>query len=78
MPFGLDLTLVAWATMFVDGDTVTLTGTARDAAGTVGFILTVSDEGEPGKGADTIRLQVPERSSYDRSGTLGGGDIKLH
>jgi hypothetical protein len=37
----------------------------------------VTDAGEPGKGADTIRLRVPERG-YDRSGTLGGGNIHLH
>ena len=78
VPGGLALTLLAWTTMFVDGNTVTLTGTARDATGTVAFILTVADEGEPGKGADTIRLQVPDRGPYDRSGTLGGGDIQLH
>jgi subtilisin family serine protease len=77
VPGGLELTLVAWTTMLVDGDTVTLTGTGRDAAGNVAFILTVTDAGEPGKGADTIRLQVPE-NGYDRSGTLGGGDIQLH
>ncbi|HTK45660.1 MAG TPA: S8 family serine peptidase, partial [Patescibacteria group bacterium] len=77
VPGGLDLTLVAWTTMLVDGDTVTLTGTARNAAGDVAFILTVTDGGEPGKGVDTIRLQVPDQG-YDRSGTLGGGDIQLH
>jgi len=77
-PGGLDLTLVAWATMLVDDETVTLTGTARDATGTtVSIVLTATDAGEPGKGIDTIRLQVPARS-YDRSGTLGGGDIQLH
>jgi hypothetical protein len=56
---------------------VTLTGTGNDAAGNVAFVLTVTDAGEPGKGVDTIRLQVPARS-YDRSGTVGGGDIQLH
>jgi hypothetical protein len=76
-PGGLDLTLVAWTTMLVDGDTVRLTGTARDTGGNVAFILTVTDAGEPGKGVDTIQLEVPDRS-YNRSGTLGGGDIQLH
>ena len=63
--------------MLVNGDTVTLTGTARSAAGNAAFILTVTDGGEPGKGVDTIRLQVPDQG-YERSGTLGGGDIQLH
>jgi hypothetical protein len=75
---GLDLTLVAWTAMLVDGQTVTLTGTARDSAGASHtFVLTTTDITEPGKGADTIRLQVADRS-YDRSGTLGGGDVQLH
>ena len=75
---GLDLTLVAWSTMLITGDDVTLGGTARDAGGsTVSFVLTVRDAAEPGKGHDTIRLQVPQRQ-YDRSGTLGGGNIQIH
>jgi hypothetical protein len=77
VPGGLELSLIAWTTMLVDGGTVTLTGTGNDAAGNVAFVLTVTDAGEPGKGVDTIRLQVPARS-YDRSGTVGGGDIQLH
>jgi len=77
-PLGLDLSLVAWTAMLVDGETVTLTGTARDAAGaSVSFVLTATDAGESGAGADTIRLQVPSRG-YDRSGTLGGGNVQLH
>ena len=78
---GLDLTLVSWTTMVVDANagTVTLSGSARDADGAlVTFFLTASDLGEPGKGRDTIRMQVPERDGYDRGGTLGGGNIQLH
>ena len=75
---GLDITLVAWTAILVNGQTVTLTGTARDSVGTVNFVLTTTDAGEPGKGVDTIRLQVPDRGGYDRSGTLGGGNVKLH
>jgi subtilisin family serine protease len=77
-PAGLDITLVAWTAMVIDGDTVTLTGTARDAAGsTVSLVLTATDVAEPGTGADTIRLQVPARG-YDRSGSLGGGNVQIH
>ena len=41
-----------------------------------GFTCTVDviDHGEPGS-SDTFRLRV---SSYDRGGTLGGGNIKIH
>jgi subtilisin family serine protease len=75
---GLDLTLVAWTTMVVNGNTVTLSGTANDAAGiAVAFFLTVKDVDEPGRGRDTIRLQLPDRG-YDRGGTLGGGNVQLH
>jgi hypothetical protein len=75
---GLDLTLLAYSVMLVNGDDVALGGTASDADGSsVNFILTARDGGEPGKGQDTLRLQVPERG-YDRSGPLGGGNIQLH
>ena len=73
----LDLALVAYSSMVVSGDAVTLIGTARDAAGaSLSFVLSVRDAGEPGRN-DTIRMQVPARG-YDRSGTLGGGNIQVH
>ncbi|MEX0710454.1 MAG: S8 family serine peptidase [Chloroflexota bacterium] len=78
---GLELTLISWAMMVIDstGESVTLSGSARDADGiAVTFFLTASDLGEPGKGNDTLRLQVPERDNYDRAGTLGGGNIQIH
>jgi hypothetical protein len=76
--FPLDLTLVGYTAMLINGDEVSLSGSASDANGTtVTFFLTATDNGEPGKGSDTIRLQVPEHG-YDRSGTLGGGNIQLH
>lgn len=75
---GLDLTLVAYSMMVVSDDEVTLSGSARDAAGSsVSFFLTARDAGEPGKGSDRLRLRVPDRG-YDRAGTLGGGNIQLH
>jgi subtilisin family serine protease len=78
IPAGLDITLVAWTAMLIDGDTLTLTGTARDAAGsTVSVILTATDAGDPGNDADTLRLQVPDRG-YDRPGTVGGGNVQIH
>jgi hypothetical protein len=75
---GIDLTLVAYTTMAVSGDQVTLTGTARHASGTTeSFELTARDAGEPGKGRDTISLRLLQ-SGYSRSGTLGGGNVQLH
>ena len=75
---GLDLTLTAYTTMLITDNEVNLSGMATDADGQpVSFFLTAVDDGEPGKDNDTIRLRVPERG-YDRSGTLGGGNIQLH
>lgn len=65
-------------TVVINGNEVTFSGTADDAAGeAVMFFLTATDKGEPGRGTDSIRLEVPERG-YNRSGTLGGGNVQLH
>jgi hypothetical protein len=75
---GLDLTLVSYTGMLVNGDEVTLTGMARLADGTsVSFALTARDLGEPGRGHDMLRMRIFE-PGYHRSGTLGGGNIQLH
>ena len=74
---GVDLTLVAYTALVVDGDQATLTGSARRPDGrTESFDLTVRDRGEPGS-TDTIRLRLLQ-SGYERSGTLGGGNIQIH
>ncbi|HUQ78598.1 MAG TPA: S8 family serine peptidase [Patescibacteria group bacterium] len=76
---GLDLRLDAWTSLVVDRDTraATATGRARTATGsTVSFELTVRDAGEPGRDRDTIRLRLLD-GSYDRSGTLGGGNLQV-
>jgi subtilisin family serine protease len=75
---GIDLTLVAYSMMVINDDEVSLSGSARDSMGaTVTFFLSASDLGDPGKGQDTIRLHLAERG-YERSGTLGGGNIQFH
>lgn len=75
---GIDLELIRWTSMAVSGQTVTLTGQARTSSGsTVGFRLTLTDAGEPGRGADTVQMQILG-SSYDHTGVLGGGNIQLH
>jgi len=74
---GLDLRLASWRLLFVSGDGATLLGSAVDAAGTSHDIeVTVHDAGEPGKDHDTIRLRFLD-GSYDRSGTLGGGNLQV-
>ena len=75
---GVDLRLVAYRSLTLSGSEATLTGTGRLADGrTVSFAITTSDRGEPGKGADTVRLRILE-TGYDRAGTLGGGNVQLH
>jgi hypothetical protein len=74
---GLDLTLVAYTVMLVADNEVRLSGSARNADGSpLNFVLTAIDNGEPGKGSDTLQLQLD--NGYSRSGTLGGGNIQLH
>ncbi|HET7686762.1 MAG TPA: S8 family serine peptidase [Candidatus Limnocylindria bacterium] len=75
---GVDLTLVAYRSLTVSGTDATLSGTGRLADGrSVSFVLTAGDRGEPGRGTDTLRLQILE-TGYDRAGTLGGGNVQLH
>lgn len=75
---GVDLTLVAYTALVVDGDTATLTGTVRDRSGTDhGFVLTARDVAEPGRGLDRVDLRLLD-GSYATGGTLGGGNIQLH
>lgn len=40
------------------------------------FSVTVSDNGEPGKGSDTFSIELS--NGYRRSGVLAGGNIQLH
>lgn len=74
----VDVELVGYTALAVNGDEATLTGTARHADGrTSSFALTARDRGEPGKGNDTLRFRLLD-SGYDRAGTLGGGNLQLH
>ena len=85
---GIDLEVVAWTSLVVDraSATATATGRARSGSGaTLTFELTVRDVAEPGRGADTVRLRLfaetlagtPGSVVYDRSGTLGGGNLQV-
>jgi subtilisin family serine protease len=77
LPNGIDVALVAYSAVVVDGDTASLSGSARHADGrTESFALMARDVGEPGKGRDTVRLRLA--AGYDRAATLGGGNVQLH
>ena len=39
--------------------------------------MTATDNGEPGKGRDTFSISI-DCNGYTASGTLAGGNIKLH
>lgn len=74
---GLELRLESWTTLAVAGDGAVLQGRAQTATGaSVEIEVFIRDLGEPGKGADTIRLRLMD-GSYDRSGTLGGGNLQV-
>jgi subtilisin family serine protease len=74
---GVELTLLSYRTFSASGSDATLSGSGRLADGrTVSFVLSASDKGEPGKGIDAVRLRIVE-TGYDRSATLGGGNIQL-
>jgi hypothetical protein len=75
---GVEMTLIAYRTMSVTASRATLSGTGRLGDGrTVSFVLSANDAGEPGRGADSVRLRILE-TGYDRAGTLAGGNIQLH
>lgn len=64
-----------------DGDVNTSTRTFTGEAtinGQAGFTftVTVTDNGEPGRGADTFRIEIS--NGYSGSGVLAGGNIQLH
>ncbi len=64
-----------------DGDVKTSTRTFSGQATINGesgftFTVTVTDNGEPGRGADTFSIEIS--NGYTASGVLAGGNIQLH
>jgi len=64
-----------------DGDVNTSTRTFTGEATINGqsgftFTVTVTDNGEPGRGADTFSIEI--LNGYSASGVLAGGNIQLH
>jgi hypothetical protein len=47
-----------------------------NGSGAFGFEVTVCDNGEPGKDADTFSITMSD--GYSNAGTLGGGNVQLH
>lgn len=75
---GVDLTLVGYTALVVDGEVATLTGTVRDGTGAEhAFVLTARDAGEPGRGADRVELRLLD-AGYAAGGTLRGGNVQVH
>lgn len=64
------------AYVIVDADTRRIEGTAEiDGVGGFTFVVIVSDLGEPGR-SDTFSVTLS--SGYSASGTLAGGNVKIH
>ncbi|TLY13729.1 MAG: hypothetical protein E6K84_03620 [Thaumarchaeota archaeon] len=60
------------------GSTRTFGGPAEvNGATGCNFSVTATDNGEPGKGRDTFSISI-DCNGYTASGTLAGGNIKLH
>jgi hypothetical protein len=61
----------------VNGNCAQVLGTATvNGAGPFGFDVSVCDNDEPGKGADTFRIDMSD--GYTATGTLGGGNAQIH
>jgi len=56
------------------GCLTTMTGSAHTNYGPVSFMVSMQDNGAPGKGLDTFEITINDLG-YIRSGTLGGGEI---
>lgn len=73
----LNLHSIAYSALTINGNTATITGTATvNGSGSFDFTVTVQDNGKPGKGNDTFGIVVS--NGYSNSGTLTGGNIKIH
>jgi hypothetical protein len=65
--------------VYVQGDTPTsrhLEGSADVDGVPVTYLLDLADNGEPGRGVDTLRISLS--NGYAAEGTLAGGNLQLH
>jgi hypothetical protein len=72
---GLRLRSTAITSVASAACTSTFTGVGESNFGPVDFVVTASDNGEPGS-VDTFAIEVS--LGYAAAGVLGGGDIKAH
>ena len=63
-------------TFTISGNTATFTGTCTNNNLPCTFQVTIQDNGNPGKGKDTF--QISGMGVTPNSGTLSGGNIKIH
>lgn len=63
--------------VIVNGNCARILGTATvNGVGPFGFDVTVCDNNEPGKDADTFTIIMSD--AYTAGGTLGGGNVQIH
>lgn len=62
--------------LIIDGNKAVLSGTTIIDKISMGYNITVVDNGEPGKGKDLFTIEIPKKS-YKASGVLTGGNIKV-
>ena len=78
---GMKVAATAMGSLTISGNAATVKGEASvNGVGGYTFTLDVTDNGEPGSG-DTFRLRLAQPAnpaySFDTSGTLSGGNIKV-
>jgi hypothetical protein len=62
-------------TLVISGNQATIYGNATDNGVATTYVLTVADNADPGKGADT--LSITTASGFSVSGTLTAGNIQV-
>jgi len=78
----LDVDSISITSLVVSGNTATFSGTVRErrangpSMGPYNFTVTVQDNGDPGKGRDTFRIQISDPYGTNEGGTLTQGNIE--
>ncbi|MGH2668874.1 MAG: post-COAP-1 domain-containing protein, partial [bacterium] len=73
----IEISNASFHQLTINGTQAEFSGTALVNGASKPFRVTVTDMGEPGT-ADTFSLEVVEPGGYANSGTLTGGNIKIH
>jgi len=78
----LDVDSISITSLVVSGNTATFSGTVRErmangpSMGPYNFTVTVQDNGDPGKGRDTFRIQISDPYGTNEGGMLTQGNIE--